>query len=120
MLSGSAVFPQSISVISCSLYSLSHRLRSSSAAQSHFLSQFLLDGGSVSLPQHLYSIHAQAYSDSRAAHLIPAPMADPAAPASSSREDREAPLQEGNAAAADAAVRHVDSSSLSEDDVFYN
>ncbi|XP_071772754.1 protein FAM131C [Centroberyx gerrardi] len=65
-------------------------------AQSHFLSHFLLDGGSVGVPQHLYSIHTQTYQDG--GH----------------------PLEDGRTVTAETAVRHVDSSSLSEDDVFYN
>ncbi|KAG8002854.1 hypothetical protein GBF38_015450, partial [Nibea albiflora] len=44
------------------------------ATQSHFLSQFLLDGGSISVPQHLYSIHAQPYSNNMVAHLFPPPV----------------------------------------------
>lgn len=92
----------------------------SSAAQSHFLSQFLLDGGSVSVPQHLYSIHAQTYSDNRAANLVPPPVADSISPTSNTQQDRDHPCEDRSTATAEAAVRHVDSSSLSEDDVFYN
>ncbi|KAK5863225.1 hypothetical protein PBY51_000271 [Eleginops maclovinus] len=91
------------------------------AAQSHFLSQFLLDGGSVSVPQHLYSIHAQTYGDNRAANLVFQPTLDPISSTSNSHQDRVGPLQvDRSTATAEAAVRHVDSSSLSEDDVFYN
>ncbi|XP_033484413.2 protein FAM131C [Epinephelus lanceolatus] len=90
------------------------------AAQSHFLSQFLLDGGSVSVPQHLYSIHAQTYGDNRAANLVPPSVVDSISPTSNTQQDREHPLEDKSTATAEAAVRHVDSSSLSEDDVFYN
>ncbi|KAM9351204.1 protein FAM131C [Symphorus nematophorus] len=90
------------------------------AAQSHFLSQFLLDGGSVSVPQHLYSIHAQAYGDSRAVHLVPQPMVDSISQTSNTQQDRDHPFEDRSTVTAEAAVRHVDSSSLSEDDVFYN
>ncbi|XP_070767280.1 protein FAM131C [Enoplosus armatus] len=89
------------------------------AAQSHFVSQFLLDGGSVSVPQHLYSIHAQTYGDSRAANLVPLPMVDSISPVSNTQQDRDHPFGDRSTATAE-AVRHVDSSSLSEDDVFYN
>ncbi|XP_042348537.1 protein FAM131C [Plectropomus leopardus] len=90
------------------------------AAQSHFLSQFLLDGGSVSVPQHLYSIHAQTYGDSRAANLAPPPMADSISSTSNTQQNRDRPQGDRSTTTAEAAVRHVDSSSLSEDDVFYN
>ncbi|XP_059189472.1 protein FAM131C [Centropristis striata] len=83
------------------------------AAQSHFLSQFLLDGGSVSVPQHLYSIHAQTYGSTMAANLVLPPTVDSISQTSNVQQDR-------STVTAEAAVRHVDSSSLSEDDVFYN
>ncbi|XP_070825204.1 protein FAM131C [Chaetodon trifascialis] len=90
------------------------------AAQSHFLSQFLLDSGGVSVPQHLYSIHAQTYGDNRADHLVPPPMVDSISSMSNTQQDRDRPFEDRSTATAQAAVRHVDSSSLSEDDVFYN
>ncbi|XP_056241767.1 protein FAM131C isoform X1 [Seriola aureovittata] len=91
------------------------------AAQSHFLSQFLLDGGSVGIPQHLYSIHAQTYGgNNRAASLVPVPRVDSISPTSTYQQDRDRPLEDRSTVTAEAAVRHVDSSSLSEDDVFYN
>ncbi|XP_040915809.1 protein FAM131C [Toxotes jaculatrix] len=90
------------------------------AAQSHFLSQFLLDGGSVGIPQHLYSIHAQTYGNNRAANLVPLPPANSISPASTTQQDRDHPFEDRSSVTAEAAVRHVDSSSLSEDDVFYN
>ncbi|XP_035513421.1 protein FAM131C [Morone saxatilis] len=90
------------------------------ATQSHFLSQFLLDGGSVSVPQHLYSIHAQAYGDTRVAQLVLPPMVDSISQTSNTQQDRVQPFEERSTATTQAAVRHVDSSSLSEDDVFYN
>ena len=93
----------------------------SSAAPSHFLSQFLLDGGSIGIPQHLYSLHTPAYSSSRAATLVPLPQVDPLCPASATRQDKDhPPFEDRSTVTAEAAVRHVDSSSLSEDDVFYN
>lgn len=93
----------------------------STAAQSHYLSQFLLDGGSVGVPQHLYSIHTQAYGNNTAANLVPPPP-PPISSTSlmSNAQDRDHPIQDRSTVIAEAAVRHVDSSSLSEDDVFYN
>ncbi|XP_073327251.1 protein FAM131C [Pagrus major] len=90
------------------------------AAQSQYLSQFLLDGGSVSVPQHLYNIHAQTYGGTRVAHLVPQPVVDSISTTSNTQQDRRHHFADGSTATAEAAVRHVDSSSLSEDDVFYN
>ncbi|XP_074538051.1 protein FAM131C [Halichoeres trimaculatus] len=90
------------------------------AAQSHYLSQFLLDGGSISVPPHLYSIHPQTFDENRTSHLIPVPMADSISPTSNSQLDRDQTLEDRSPGTVEAAVRHVDSSSLSEDDVFYN
>ncbi|TDH10857.1 hypothetical protein EPR50_G00079490 [Perca flavescens] len=90
------------------------------AAQSHFLSQFLLDGGSVSVPQHLYSIHAQTYDNNRVANPVLPPTVDCTPSTSNTQQDRDRPIEDRGPATAEAAVRHVDSSSLSEDDVFYN
>ncbi|KAJ4935056.1 hypothetical protein JOQ06_007834 [Pogonophryne albipinna] len=91
------------------------------ATHSHFLSQFLLDGGSLSVPQHLYHIHAQTYGDNRGSNLVFPPAVDPISSTSNSHQDRGRPLQvDRGTVTAEAAVRHVDSSSLSEDDVFYN
>ncbi|KAK2851111.1 hypothetical protein Q5P01_007387 [Channa striata] len=90
------------------------------AAQSHFLSQFLLDGGSVGVPQHLYSIHAQTYANNRAASLVPPLPVDSMSLSSTAQQDRHHPFEDRGTVTAEAVVRHVDSSSLSEDDVFYN
>uniref|UniRef100_A0A3Q0QXR4 Family with sequence similarity 131 member C n=1 Tax=Amphilophus citrinellus TaxID=61819 RepID=A0A3Q0QXR4_AMPCI len=89
------------------------------AAQSHYLSQFLLDGGSVGVPQHLYSIHTQTYGSNSAANLVPPPPINSTSPMSNT-QDRDQPFEDRSTVIAEAAVRHVDSSSLSEDDVFYN
>ncbi|XP_029292045.1 protein FAM131C isoform X2 [Cottoperca gobio] len=109
---------------SMDVWSMNDRLEqpcTSLQAQSHFLSQFLLDGGSVSVPQHLYSIHAQTYGDNRAANLVLHPIVNSISPTSNTQQDRDRPLEvDRSTATAEAAVRHVDSSSLSEDDVFYN
>uniref|UniRef100_A0A665X6L4 Family with sequence similarity 131 member C n=1 Tax=Echeneis naucrates TaxID=173247 RepID=A0A665X6L4_ECHNA len=85
----------------------------STTTPSHFLSQFLLNGGSVGIPQHLYSIHAQTYGNNKVASLVPVPQADSISSTSTAQRYR-------STVSAGAAVRHVDSSSLSEDDVFYN
>ncbi|XP_028266482.1 protein FAM131C [Parambassis ranga] len=90
------------------------------AAQTHFLSRFLLDGGSVGVPHHLYSIHAQTYGSSIAAGLVPPPPVSNISPTSNTQQDGDHPLEDRSTVTAEAAVRHVDSSSLSEDDVFYN
>ncbi|CAB1427270.1 unnamed protein product [Pleuronectes platessa] len=91
------------------------------AAPSHFLSQFLLDGGSIGIPQHLYSIHTPAYGNSRAASLVPVTQVDPISPTSATQQDKDPPpFADRSTVTAVPAVRHVDSSSLSEDDVFYN
>ncbi|XP_029975635.1 protein FAM131C [Salarias fasciatus] len=90
------------------------------APQPHFLSQFLIDGGSVGVPQHLYSIHAQAYGNDGAVNLLPPPQVNPGPQTSAAQQDADHPFEDGSTVTAEAAVRHVDSSSLSEDDVFYN
>ncbi|XP_022049738.2 protein FAM131C isoform X3 [Acanthochromis polyacanthus] len=90
------------------------------AAQSHFLSQFLLDGGSVGVPQHLYSIHAQTHGNNSAVNLVQPPPVNSNFPTPNTQQDRAQPFEDRNNMTAEAAVRHVDSSSLSEDDVFYN
>ncbi|KAM8829559.1 protein FAM131C [Synchiropus picturatus] len=89
------------------------------APQSLYLSHFLLDGGSVGVPHHLYNIHAQNYSDNVAATLVPASQA-PSSSMQNSQLETNPPMENGLAANVDGVVRHVDSSSLSEDDVFYN
>ncbi|XP_054655739.1 protein FAM131C isoform X2 [Dunckerocampus dactyliophorus] len=94
-------------------------------AQSPFLSHFLLDGGSVGVPQHLYSIHAQTYSNSQLTGLVapsqppPPPMAS-ISPTSIRQQERISTRTDKCTVTAEATVRHIDSSSLSEDDVFYN
>uniref|UniRef100_A0A3Q1EUK9 Family with sequence similarity 131 member C n=1 Tax=Acanthochromis polyacanthus TaxID=80966 RepID=A0A3Q1EUK9_9TELE len=90
------------------------------AAQSHFLSQFLLDGGSVGVPQHLYSIHAQTHGNNSAVNLVQPSPVNSNFPTPNTQQDRAQPFEDRNNMTAEAAVRHVDSSSLSEDDVFYN
>nr|XP_020468272.1 protein FAM131C isoform X2 [Monopterus albus] len=89
-------------------------------AQSNFLSQFLLDGGSVGVPQHLYSIHTQAYGSNTLASLVASPPVDSISPSSTSQQDRHHHFEDRSIVSGEATVRHVDSSSLSEDDVFYN
>uniref|UniRef100_A0A3Q2D5R2 Family with sequence similarity 131 member C n=1 Tax=Cyprinodon variegatus TaxID=28743 RepID=A0A3Q2D5R2_CYPVA len=93
---------------------------SSQAAAGHFLSKYLLDGGSVGVPQYLYSIHTQAYGDRAATGLIHPPPVGLMSPTCTTQQDIDVPFEERSTVMAEAAVRHVDSSSLSEDDVFYN
>ncbi|XP_061826472.1 protein FAM131C isoform X2 [Nerophis lumbriciformis] len=92
-------------------------------AQSHFLSHFLLDGGSVGVPQHLYSIHAQTYGNSQLTGLVaPPPPPPPTASISPTtiRQQEMTSTTQDRQIRVEATVRHIDSSSLSEDDVFYN
>ncbi|CAN9515707.1 unnamed protein product [Ophioblennius macclurei] len=89
------------------------------APQTHFLSQFLIDG-SVGVPQHLYSIHTQAYGNNSAVNLLPPLQVNSIPQMSTAQQDRDHPFEHRSTVTAEAAVRHVDSSSLSEDDVFYN
>lgn len=93
---------------------------SSAAAQTHFLSQFLLDGGSIGIPQHLYSLHTQTYGISRPTNLVPVSLLDSMPHTLAAQQDKDQAFTDRNTEAAAATVRHVDSSSLSEDDVFYN
>ncbi|XP_058499934.1 protein FAM131C isoform X2 [Solea solea] len=108
---------------SMNMWSLSDNLEQPSTsiqAHGHFLSQFLLDGGSIGIPQHLYNIHSQTYGNSRMTNLIPVPLVDSVSPTSASQQDKDHLFVDRSTVMADATVRHVDSSSLSEDDVFYN
>ncbi|XP_047244628.1 protein FAM131C isoform X3 [Girardinichthys multiradiatus] len=93
---------------------------SSQATEGHFLSKYLLDGGSVGVPQHLYSIHTQTYGDSIATSLIHPPLVGSISVTCYPQQDVDTPFENRSMVTAEAAVRHVDSSSLSEDDVFYN
>lgn len=94
---------------------LSETLCPSSAAPSHYLSQFLLDAAGLGVPQHLYDLHWKTYGASGSGSMMAAQVA--AQPTVNSVSPSQ---QDGAATAAEDAVRHVDSSSLSEDDVFYN
>ncbi|CAB1336377.1 unnamed protein product, partial [Coregonus sp. 'balchen'] len=90
---------------------------------SHFVSHFLLDVGSVGLPQHLYSIHTKANNNYDAGSLGPPHPAFSVSPISppSQQDSERRPPEDGRSGAAEATtVRHVDSSSLYEDEVFYN
>lgn len=90
---------------------------SSQVPHNHLLSQFLLDGGMMGVPQHLYSLHSHIYGDPR---VIP-PLSETVSPTTSTQPQTEVQLESrGPPVNAEATVRHVDSSSLSEDDVFYN
>ncbi|XP_051914583.1 protein FAM131C isoform X1 [Hippocampus zosterae] len=87
------------------------------APQSHLFSGFLLDDASASIPQYLHSIHAEPHGESQLRGLAapkPPSMASVKPQKNSTSEDK------CSAVTTEAAVRHIDSSSLSEDDVFYN
>ncbi|XP_034151794.1 protein FAM131C isoform X2 [Esox lucius] len=90
---------------------------------SNFLSDFLLNGGSVGLPQHLYNIHIQANNNYNSASPEPQHTAYSVSAMSSSQPDSEQLRSEnGRTGPVDAPsmVWHADSCSLSEDEVFYN
>ncbi|XP_072305580.1 protein FAM131C [Eucyclogobius newberryi] len=82
----------------------------------HLLSQFLLDGGSMGVPQHLFSLHSHMHTEPGAAPTHD----DSVLPTTSTQPQTEVQLEPRGPLTAEASVRHVDSSSLSEDDVFYN
>lgn len=81
-----------------------------------------MDGGCISIPQHLYSIHSQTCGGGGGgggeALLVPRPVAQTVVPMAHAQQNGELRFEDG--VSVEAAVRHVDSSSLSEDDVFYN
>ncbi|XP_061127305.1 protein FAM131C isoform X1 [Syngnathus typhle] len=90
------------------------------ASRSHLLSHFLSDAASMATPQYLHSIHTETHGDSQ----LGGPVApEPPSVASVKRQDQNSTSEDkcsGVTGEAAAAVRHIDSSSLSEDDVFYN
>ncbi|KAJ8395152.1 hypothetical protein AAFF_G00036080 [Aldrovandia affinis] len=83
-----------------------------------FLSQFLLDGGDVGVSPRLYSISLDARNDCGPR----LPWLPPNSCSSSNpwQPEVERPLQERRTLRPDGSIRHADSSSLSEDEVFYN
>ncbi|XP_077435577.1 protein FAM131C [Vanacampus margaritifer] len=88
------------------------------APRSHLMSCFLLDDASVGAPEYLHSIHAETLGDSQLSGLVaPKP---PFVAGVKPQEKNSTSEDKCSAVAAEAAVRHIDSSSLSEDDVFYN
>ncbi|KAM6977008.1 protein FAM131C [Aplochiton taeniatus] len=88
--------------------------------ESHFLSQFLLHGGSVGVPQHLY-VHTPMDSTATSS-LCPPRSASSMSPASPACQQDSGVSQGdgGRPVTAGDTVRHADSSSLSEDEVFYD
>ena len=91
----------------------------SSGAEGLFLSQFLLDGGSIEVPQHLYSVHMEPRPDARS--LWPPPQTQSCFLGSPHLPETQPPTQPPlRIPQAENTVRHVDSTSLSEDEVFYN
>eukprot|EP00063_Salmo_salar_P016001 XP_013990836.1 PREDICTED: protein FAM131C isoform X1 [Salmo salar] len=90
---------------------------------SHVVSHFLLDVGSVGLPQQLYSIHTKANNNYDAGYLGPPhPVFSVSLMSPPSQPDSErCPPEDGRTGASEATtVQHVDSSSLYDDEVFYN
>uniref|UniRef100_A0A3B3ZSR7 Uncharacterized protein n=1 Tax=Periophthalmus magnuspinnatus TaxID=409849 RepID=A0A3B3ZSR7_9GOBI len=83
----------------------------------HLLSQFLLDGGSMGVPHHLYSLHSQMYTEPG---MEPTQDDSVSPTTSSTKPQTEVQVEPRGPLTVEASVRHVDSSSLSEDDVFYN
>ncbi|XP_049608033.1 protein FAM131C [Syngnathus scovelli] len=88
------------------------------ASRSHLLSHFLLDDASVATPQYLHSVQTETHGDSQ----LGGPVApEPPTVTSIKRQDQNWSGEDKcSGVTAEAAVRHIDSSSLSEDDVFYN
>ncbi|XP_077369735.1 protein FAM131C isoform X2 [Festucalex cinctus] len=86
--------------------------------RSHLMSSFQLDDESVSAPQYLHSIHAETLGNSQLSGLVaPKP---PTVASVKPQEKNSTSEDKCSAVIAEAPVRHIDSSSLSEDDVFYN
>lgn len=83
-----------------------------------YLSQFLLDGGSLGVPLHLYRMHIEGDDTSSLAPSHPPQSHSPSH--SHSPLDTQRPPQEQRISPMEGSVRHADSNSLSEDEVFYN
>ncbi|GAA6107240.1 protein FAM131C isoform X1 [Tachysurus ichikawai] len=79
-----------------------------------YLSQFLMDGGSLGVPHHLYSIHMEANAETSSLNTTQPPQ--PFFCSSVSQPESQHYLQEQRTLPADGPVRHADSSS--EDEVF--
>ncbi|XP_063063711.1 protein FAM131C [Engraulis encrasicolus] len=92
-------------------------------AEGLYLSQFLLDGGSVGVPQHLYSVHVEPSPDAQSLMLqLPNPRTQSSSPGSPRQQETQPPSRGSRdlrTPQTDDAV-HADSASLSEDEVFYN
>lgn len=86
------------------------------ARESLYLSQFLMDGGSLGVPQHIYSLHVDANPETSSLGNIQAPQ--PFYCSLLPPGESQQPVQEQRTLAANGPVRHADSSS--EDEVFYN
>ncbi|KAL6482951.1 hypothetical protein MHYP_G00078230 [Metynnis hypsauchen] len=84
-----------------------------------YLSQFLMDGGSLGVPQHLYSIHVEA-NGAESTSLAPIQPPQPYFTSSVSQPESQQPQQEQRTLPPEGSVRHADSSSVSEDEVFYD
>ncbi|KAL2103586.1 hypothetical protein ACEWY4_000454 [Coilia grayii] len=87
-------------------------------AEGLYLSQFLLDSSSIGVPQHLYSVHVEPSPD--VLSLGPPAPTQSCSPSSPRQQDMPPTSQSPRTLLTDDAVRHADSTSLSEDEVFYN
>ncbi|XP_051962288.1 protein FAM131C-like isoform X1 [Xyrauchen texanus] len=84
-----------------------------------YLSQFLLDGGSLGVPQHLLRMHMEANIDTSS--LAPSqPPLSHFPSHSHSPLDIQLPQPEQRISPLEGSARHADSISISEDEVFYN
>ncbi|KAJ8265029.1 hypothetical protein COCON_G00141280 [Conger conger] len=83
-----------------------------------FLSRFLLDSRDVAVSPRLYSVSMDPRNDT--GPLLPQLPPDPCSSNSPCQPVAERPLQERRTLHTDGFIRHADSSSLSEDEVFYN
>ncbi|TRZ02468.1 hypothetical protein DNTS_030293 [Danionella cerebrum] len=81
--------------------------------ESLYLSQFLLDGGSLGVPQHMYRMHMEVEDSSSLAPSHPRSH-------SHSPSDTLRPPREHRISPSEASMRLADCISLSEDEVFYN
>ncbi|XP_076874510.1 protein FAM131C isoform X2 [Brachyhypopomus gauderio] len=84
-----------------------------------YLSQILMGGGCLGIRQPLYSLHVEATSDASSLTPTQTPLAYVPNSVCCQPESQD-PLQDKRTSLADGSVQHADSSSLSEDEVFYN
>ncbi|KAG5838813.1 hypothetical protein ANANG_G00227590 [Anguilla anguilla] len=85
-----------------------------------YLSRFLLDGGDVGVSPRPYIVNADARNDGVIPLLPQHPQPDSRSSSSPCKPATDCPLQERRTLRPDGSIRHADSSSLSEDEVFYD